>query len=193
MAVHRVRLDAQRHAAFLAEQRRDPITKEPLCADMEIVICANEGIAFVADNWPGECPFCHSVNTLISVPANNFTPFLGRGRTPSYTLTQTTESRPGYTTPARPPIPLSLAPRSRPARWLALLLLAVSITYYLSSQQKSGFAIDRKRTEGLITGSENAYVNTQQLNLRSGPGSEYGIVTKALERRFSYLSREITE
>lgn len=75
---NRIRLDAQRHATFLAEQRKDPITKEPLRAGTEIVICANDKIAFIADNWPGECPICHNSNTLAYVPSNSLPSQLSR-------------------------------------------------------------------------------------------------------------------
>jgi len=78
MAVYRIRLDSQRHAAFLAEQRRDPITHEPLRAGMEIVICAEEKFAFVADNWVDRCPLCGSSNSLLQIPPNNVPPQIGR-------------------------------------------------------------------------------------------------------------------
>jgi hypothetical protein len=77
MAVYRIRLDAHLHAAFLAEKRKDPITKEPLSAGMEIVICANDQIAFVADNWTGACPICHCADTLPKVPTNKLPQRLG--------------------------------------------------------------------------------------------------------------------
>lgn len=70
MAINRIRLHAQRHATFLAEERKDPITKEMLSPGMEIVICAHDHIAFIADNWGGECPFCHGTETLEIVPAH---------------------------------------------------------------------------------------------------------------------------
>jgi len=78
MPTHRIRLDAHRHAAFLAEQRKDPITKEPLQDGAEIVICANEKIAFIAGNWLGACPICNCSETLSYIPKNNFPELLGR-------------------------------------------------------------------------------------------------------------------
>jgi hypothetical protein len=81
MPPHRIRLDAQRHAAFLAENRKDPITFEPLRAGMEVVLCANEKIAFIADNWPGQCPRCNCSNTLDTIPTNNFPTHLRRRNT----------------------------------------------------------------------------------------------------------------
>lgn len=45
------RLDATRHAGFLAEQRRDPITRRVLVAGDEVVVCAGCGSAFAVDSW----------------------------------------------------------------------------------------------------------------------------------------------
>ncbi|MGZ5445354.1 MAG: TonB family protein [Thermoanaerobaculia bacterium] len=45
------RLDATRHAAFLAEQRKDPVTRKPFHAGDEIVVCAACGSAFSVDSW----------------------------------------------------------------------------------------------------------------------------------------------
>jgi len=73
-----IKLDAQRHAAFLAEQRKDPVTKEPLRAGTEIVICANCKYAFLAENWPGQCPFCHGTSTLSDIPISSLPSQLGR-------------------------------------------------------------------------------------------------------------------
>lgn len=78
MAIRRIRLNRQMHAAFLAEQRKDPITKEFLCDGMEIVICANDKLAFIVGNWPGYCPYCHGTETLSDVPRNRFPDRLGR-------------------------------------------------------------------------------------------------------------------
>jgi hypothetical protein len=70
MTINRIRLDAQRHANFLAEERKDPITKELLRPGMEIIICAHDNIAFISENWSGECPFCHGTETLQTVPTS---------------------------------------------------------------------------------------------------------------------------
>jgi formylglycine-generating enzyme required for sulfatase activity len=77
MAVHRIRLDAHEHATFLAENRKDPITKEPLRAGMEIVVCANDKYAFIADSWTGACPLCQCTDTLPTVPVNSLPQRLG--------------------------------------------------------------------------------------------------------------------
>lgn len=76
MTTHRIKLDPIHHAQFLAEGRKDPITKEPLDAGMQIVICANDNVAFISDNWQGSCPICHGTETLSQVQASitlNFT------------------------------------------------------------------------------------------------------------------------
>lgn len=79
---YRIRLDAQQHSAFLAERRKDPITKELLRAGTDIVICATDKIAFIAENWSGQCPFCHGTDTLSYIPTNNFPSHLGRSSSP---------------------------------------------------------------------------------------------------------------
>lgn len=76
MTTHRIILDPIHHAQFLAEGRKDPITKEPLVAGMQIVICANDNLAFISDNWQGSCPICHGTETLSQVQESiqlNFT------------------------------------------------------------------------------------------------------------------------
>jgi len=78
MAVYRIRLDAQRHAAFLAQQRKDPITLEPLSAGMEIVVCARERLAFIAGNWAGQCPRCQCTDTLEAIPLDTLPVYIGR-------------------------------------------------------------------------------------------------------------------
>jgi len=75
---HIHRLDPNRHRSFLEERRRDPITHEPLRSGDEIVICANENIAFLATNWNGCCPRCGSANTLNNIPSSIFPNRLGR-------------------------------------------------------------------------------------------------------------------
>jgi formylglycine-generating enzyme required for sulfatase activity len=45
------RLDATRHSAFLAEQRKDPVTRKAFHAGDEIVVCAACGSAFSVDSW----------------------------------------------------------------------------------------------------------------------------------------------
>lgn len=77
MSDNKLVLDSNRHKAFLAEQRKDPITHEPLRAGDEIVICANDKYAFLAENWQGECPLCHHSETLSEVPSRNFPNYLG--------------------------------------------------------------------------------------------------------------------
>jgi len=88
---YHIKLDAQRHAAFLAEQRKDPITKESLHAGIEIVICANDKIAFIADNWTGQCPICRGTATLSYIPASSLPSQLGRSQPRPTTPTQFVE------------------------------------------------------------------------------------------------------
>lgn len=45
------RLDPIRHATFLSEQRKDPVTRKPFRAGDEIVICAACRSAFSIDSW----------------------------------------------------------------------------------------------------------------------------------------------
>jgi hypothetical protein len=78
MTVYRIKLEARQHATFLAEQRKDPITKEPLCAGMEIVICAKEKVAFTANNWEGQCPLCGCTDTLSIIPQNTLPSYLAK-------------------------------------------------------------------------------------------------------------------
>lgn len=80
MAVHRIKLDHYTHATFLNEGRKDPVTKESICAGMEIVICAGDKIAFVAENWTGTCPLCHGTETLAQLPLNTVPSRIGRSR-----------------------------------------------------------------------------------------------------------------
>ena len=62
-------LDARIHHEFLSENRKDPVTLEPLRPGDSIVICASpHHFAFQAVNWRGECPFCHNSETLSFVP-----------------------------------------------------------------------------------------------------------------------------
>lgn len=49
--MYRHRLDAKRHRAFLAENRKDPLTRELLRAGDQIVICAECKSAWLADSW----------------------------------------------------------------------------------------------------------------------------------------------
>jgi len=73
MSLHVHQLDIKRHAKFLAEDRQDPITKEPLKAGDEIVICANCNTAYLRDSWnfinSGKC-VCGGTNTLNYVPGS---------------------------------------------------------------------------------------------------------------------------
>ena len=82
MNPYRIRLDPQRHAAFLNEGRKDPVTKEPLSPGMVIVICAHDKVAFVADYWTGTCPLCGGTQTLADVPQNTLPSRIG-GRSPA--------------------------------------------------------------------------------------------------------------
>ncbi|MFH1113029.1 MAG: YARHG domain-containing protein [Pseudomonadota bacterium] len=68
MADHLIRLDEKRHAGFLAEGRQDPVTKQFLKPGMEIVICANDKIAFIHKYWTGRCPLCGGTKTLPGMP-----------------------------------------------------------------------------------------------------------------------------
>ncbi|MEN6320830.1 MAG: hypothetical protein ABFD82_19010 [Syntrophaceae bacterium] len=70
MSAHRIRLNAISHSRFLAEERKDPVTKEPLCAGMDIAICANDQIAFLWESWTGRCPLCGGTETLRDIPGS---------------------------------------------------------------------------------------------------------------------------
>lgn len=70
--IYRIKLDTQHHEAFLLEQRRDPVTKEPLRAGDEVIVCAKDKLVFIADNWLEACPICNSIETLPFIPINNF-------------------------------------------------------------------------------------------------------------------------
>jgi len=53
MAVRVIKLDANQHAAFLAERRRDPLTKEVFKAGDEVVVSAQEKVVFLKGTWDG--------------------------------------------------------------------------------------------------------------------------------------------
>lgn len=67
--MNQITLRSENHRDFLQEGRRDPITKELLCSGMRVVICAECGIAFKAENWSGTCPLCGHTATLRDIPA----------------------------------------------------------------------------------------------------------------------------
>ena len=67
-SLHIHRLDSIKHRDFLAQQRRDPLTHELLQPGHEIIICANDGIAFLADCWQDACPLCKRAETLAEIP-----------------------------------------------------------------------------------------------------------------------------
>ena len=82
MTVNRILLDEKLHAEFLAQGRKDPYTKEPLLAGMEIVICANCKRAFDAATWSGECPGDHGTRTLREIPTEEFPSHFDRNARP---------------------------------------------------------------------------------------------------------------
>jgi hypothetical protein len=51
MRPHVTVLDSKRHDAFLREQRKDPVTKEPFKAGDRVVICAGCRSAFLEASW----------------------------------------------------------------------------------------------------------------------------------------------
>lgn len=68
--VHRHTISSERHSSLLGQERRDPITGEPLCAGDRVVFCAGCGSAFLEDSWhylQGE--HCGQRDTLKDVPA----------------------------------------------------------------------------------------------------------------------------
>jgi hypothetical protein len=82
VTVNRILLDEKLHAEFLAQGRKDPYTKEPLLAGMEIVICANCKRAFDAATWSGECPGDHGTRTLREIPTEEFPSHFDRNARP---------------------------------------------------------------------------------------------------------------
>lgn len=72
MHLHIHKLDKKKHHAFLQEKRQDPVTKEYLAHGDEIVICANEKIAYLAASWQAgsKCPNpqCNYTETLAALP-----------------------------------------------------------------------------------------------------------------------------
>ena len=110
VTVYRIRLDAQRHAAFLAEQRKDPVTKNPIGVGAEIVICSGDGIAFFADNWPGRCPLCGCTDTLSAVPLSRLPQHLGGAQVSDDRMVNTnvraSRDNPMHVLATPPPTPL---------------------------------------------------------------------------------------
>jgi hypothetical protein len=113
-------LNQVRHAAFLSEQRKDPVTKELLVAGMEIVICARDQYAYQAETWTGECPFCHGSETMSEVPqrqtirfSTNRIPFRLGKKPPSW--------------PVFRPVSLPTFDRRTFRTWLIYLILALVI------------------------------------------------------------------
>lgn len=51
MRPHVTVLDSKRHDAFLREERKDPVTKEPFKAGDRVVICAGCRSAFLETSW----------------------------------------------------------------------------------------------------------------------------------------------
>ncbi|MEM6298324.1 MAG: hypothetical protein AAF740_06515, partial [Bacteroidota bacterium] len=67
MHVHTI--DAQIHTDFLAQQREDPVTGEPIRAGEEVIFCASCKSAFLKDSWTylGN-EHCGQAETLKEVP-----------------------------------------------------------------------------------------------------------------------------
>ncbi|WP_338791177.1 hypothetical protein [Bernardetia sp. MNP-M8] len=64
-------LEKEKHKAFLAQNRIDPITGDALQANDKIVICANCKSAFLADSWIFMSKkHCNQNKTLKKIPKN---------------------------------------------------------------------------------------------------------------------------
>jgi hypothetical protein len=64
-------LDSNTHRDFLAQQRRDPVTRELLKAGDRVVICAGCKSAFLADSWNAlGGQHCNQSQTLRNIPDN---------------------------------------------------------------------------------------------------------------------------
>jgi hypothetical protein len=120
------RLDEERHRAFLAEQRRDPITGRLFAPGDSIVLCAGCGSAFLVDSWTflgGRHD--NQTATLARIPSTTLN--LNRKRTaPKLTITSSTPASPPVR--ATPPSPAPPSPEG--CSWL--LALAGLVTLLLA-------------------------------------------------------------
>ncbi|MBM3319812.1 MAG: hypothetical protein FJY73_03945 [Candidatus Eisenbacteria bacterium] len=152
-------LDSRKHAAFLAEERIDPFTREPLRPGDEIVICARDKMAFHLASWNVQngCPICHCTETG-TLPVST--------RHPSFRQ----RTKPRVTEVAERSIPRREARGSR----IGVLLLvgamaAVGVWGVIfrvdTSSRERARAIDRR---AIARGAVSAEVTA--VNLRRSPG-----------------------
>ncbi|MEM6298782.1 MAG: hypothetical protein AAF740_08860 [Bacteroidota bacterium] len=68
--MHAHRIDTEKHASFLSEERHDPITGEKIIAGDEVVFCAACKSAFLMDSWTYlEGKHCGQKLTLSAFPS----------------------------------------------------------------------------------------------------------------------------
>lgn len=82
MSSHVIVLDASRHQDFLKQQRKDPVTKEPLQHGDRIVLCAHCGLAFLEGSWEAVKGrrFKHGTDTLSDIEVAAEPTHFGRQR-----------------------------------------------------------------------------------------------------------------
>ncbi len=72
MPTHTHRIDSELHSAFLAEEREDPVTGDPIQVGDEVVLCASCGSAFLKDSWDYlDGKHCEQKQTLAQIPLND--------------------------------------------------------------------------------------------------------------------------